>query len=76
MRKVILATPYLLLASLLVACSNKAVYSNIQHNQRLECEKLPPSQYEDCMAESGGSFEAYQQQRDELETHPTPTGSE
>ena len=76
MRKVILAIPYLLMASILVACSNKAVYSNIQHNQRLECEKLPPSQYEDCMAESGGSFAEYQQHRNELDTHPTPTGSE
>ena len=76
MRKGILALPQLLLISLLGACSNEAVYNNIQHNQRLECEKLPPSQYEECMAESGGSFEEYQQHRNEAETHPTPTGSE
>jgi hypothetical protein len=56
----------MLLAHILVAgCSNKAVYDNLQHNQRLRCEQLPLSEYERCMRNTDKSFEEYERERKE-----------
>lgn len=67
LRWLMLVVRYGSLATLLSACSNGAIYSNIQHNQRLECEKQPPSQYEKCMEEANRSYADYKQQREELD---------
>jgi hypothetical protein len=50
---------------LLVACSNKQIYTAVQQNQQLECGKLPQSRYEECMRELEGSYEDYERDRQE-----------
>ena len=54
----------LLLAGLLVACSNQQIYRAVQDNQRLECSKLPQTQFEQCMAELEWDYEDYIRERD------------
>ena len=49
--------------TLAAACSHKAVYDTIQHNNRLDCEKEPPAQYDQCMEETHQSYEEYERQR-------------
>lgn len=56
---------------LLSACSNKAVYDNVKWNNQLECLKLPPAQYDECMERSNKSYEEYESERQEtLEKNP------
>lgn len=50
---------------LVAGCSNKAVYENLQHNQRLHCEQLPISEYERCMRDAEKSYEQYEKERQE-----------
>jgi hypothetical protein len=52
---------------LLVACSNQQIYTAVQQNQQLECSKLPQTRYEECMRELEGSYEEYEQDRQEME---------
>lgn len=49
----------------LTACSNKAVYDNIQLNQRNKCLKEPPALYEECIKRTEKSYEEYQREREE-----------
>lgn len=60
--KALLMLPVLILVA---GCSNKAVYDNLQHNQKLKCEQLPISEYERCMRGTEKSFEEYEQERRE-----------
>jgi len=53
----------LITSSLLMACSNKAIYDNIQLNNRRACEKAPPSQYEECIKLVNKSYEDYEKER-------------
>jgi hypothetical protein len=46
-------------------CSNQAVYDNIQLNNRRECNRVPPSQYEECIERARKSYEAYERARKE-----------
>jgi hypothetical protein len=50
---------------LLVGCSNKAVYDNIQFNSRNECNKVPPSQYEECIDRASKPYDEYKIEREE-----------
>jgi hypothetical protein len=52
-------------AILLSACSEKAVYDNIQLNNRLQCDKLPLSEYDDCMSRASKPYEEYERERQE-----------
>lgn len=49
------------------ACSNRAVYDSVQAHQRLECQKAPVSQQEECMQQVEKSYEQYERERKELE---------
>lgn len=49
----------------LTACSNKAVYNNIQLNQRNKCLKEPPALYDECVKRTEKSYEQYQREREE-----------
>lgn len=51
---------------LLTACSNQQVYNAVQHNQQLECQKLPGTQYEECMRQVSEPYESYEREREEL----------
>jgi hypothetical protein len=48
------------------ACSNQQVYNAVQHNQQLECQKLPGIQYEECMRQVSEPYESYEREREEL----------
>ncbi len=64
----------LIIAAAAVGCSNQQIYDAAQGNHRLECQKLPQGQYEDCMAEISESYEEYTRKRreDELRRNDTP----
>tara|TARA_B100000676_G_C18014049_1_gene808470 strand:- start:749 stop:946 length:198 start_codon:yes stop_codon:yes gene_type:complete len=47
----------------LAACSEKAVYDNLQHNNRLQCDKAPLSEYDACMERASKSYEDYARER-------------
>jgi len=45
------------------ACSNKQMYNALQGREKVECQKLPQSQYEECMEQVSESYESYQSKR-------------
>ena len=47
------------------ACSNKAVYQDLQRNKRNECMQVPQSEYDRCMRNMEQSYEEYELQRQE-----------
>lgn len=51
--------------TLVGGCGNRAIYENIQANNRQDCATLPESQYEACMAAANESFDDYQRARTE-----------
>jgi len=55
----------LILAFFLAGCSNRAVYENIQINNRNVCFKVPQSQYEECIERANKSYEEYERERKE-----------
>lgn len=56
----------LLVCILLAGCSSKAVYDNVQRNNRQECVNVPPAQYEECIQRSSQSYEEYKRDRAEV----------
>ena len=52
--------------SLLIACTNQEVYKAVKENRLQECQKLPPSAYEECTKQYGQSYEEYETERQEL----------
>ena len=52
---------------LIGACSNKAIYDNIQFNNRSDCAKLPTSQYDECIERASKSYDEYERERKEAE---------
>ncbi len=55
----------IIFALFIAGCSNQAAYENIQMNKRNACLALPPSQYDQCMAEASTSFDDYEHTRKE-----------
>jgi len=49
-----------------IGCSNKGIYDNIIHNQRMKCLKEPPSTYAECMAQTNKPYEEYTRERKEI----------
>ena len=47
-----------------VACSNRQAYEALKIKQKNDCQRLPPSEYEECMKRAEQSYEKYKQQRD------------
>jgi hypothetical protein len=48
----------------LLACTQRQVYTAIQQNQQLECQKLPQqSAYEECMKQVSEPYDDYQRDR-------------
>jgi len=50
----------------LPACSNRQVYDAIKKNRQLECQKLPGTQYDECMKQVSEPYDDYKRDRDEL----------
>lgn len=57
---------FVLLLALLSACSNEQLYGAMQGSQRMECAKLPPGQYQSCLADLDTSYKDYEQDRQDL----------
>ena len=55
-----------MLLSSLYGCSNKEVYTAIQNNRQLECQKLPQVQYDECMSEYGQAYDEYEADRNKI----------
>ena len=55
----------LCLSMLIVGCSNKGIYQDLQRNKRNECLQVPPAEYDRCMRSMEQSYEAYERQRQE-----------
>jgi len=53
---------FLIAAFFLTGCSSKAIYENIQINNRNACTKEPPSQYEKCIERANKSYEEYERE--------------
>lgn len=49
----------------MAGCTSRGAYEGVQARNRLECSKLPPSQYEECMKNANKSFEQYKREREE-----------
>jgi len=58
------------------ACSNKAVYQDLQRNKRNECLQVPQSEYDRCMQNMQQSYEEYERQRQQALKDPTETQQE
>ncbi len=50
----------------LAACTDRQLYQAIQNNRQLECQKLPGTQYEECMKQYSQSYESYRRDREAL----------
>lgn len=55
-------------------CSHRAVYENVQINQRTECANEPPSTYFECLERTNKPFDKYQRERKELLEKPEADG--
>lgn len=59
---------------LTAGCSHRAVYENVQINQRNDCANEPPSTYFECLDRANKPFEKYQRERKELLEKPREDG--
>ena len=50
-------------ALLIGACSNQAIYDNIQLNNRQNCGKLSSPQYDECIERTNKSYDEYERER-------------
>ena len=58
---------FIVIVSLLFfGCSNKSIYNNVQLNNRQSCQKLPPSQYDECIKQTEKSYDEYERERNEI----------
>lgn len=53
------------LLSTLAACTHQEMYDTLQHNARMECQKLPSKRdYDLCMQQQEQSFDDYSRERE------------
>lgn len=57
---------FILFTLSLLSCSNKQVYENIQYNKKLECQRVQQSHYENCMEQTGPSYEVYKKEKEKI----------
>ena len=53
--------------SQLQACSSRQVYESAKMRNQVQCQQLPPSQYEECMQQAGETYDDYKDKRDSVE---------
>lgn len=51
---------------ILTGCSNRGSYEGIQASNRIECSKLPTSQYDKCMENVNKPYDEYERERKEV----------
>ncbi|BDX01390.1 MAG: hypothetical protein ACPGRG_14015 [Marinomonas sp.] len=49
--------------TLILGCSNKDVYSNLQRSHAFSCQSLKATQHEECMSQYSDSYEDYTAKR-------------
>ena len=59
----------LLLSLALSACSHQALYETAQRTHQEKCRRLPPAEFDRCMAEFDQSFKDYNKERQEVLNH-------
>lgn len=64
----------LVVGSVATGCSHRAVYENVQINQRNDCANEPPSTYFECLERTNKPFDEYQRERKELLEKPEADG--
>lgn len=47
-------------------CTNRATYDAMKRRNEVECRRLPPSEYEDCMSTLETNFDHYKNQREDV----------
>jgi len=57
----------------LIACTKQAWYQGAQSSQTAHCMKEPVSEYNDCIQQSGESYDEYNKSREALIEENTPT---
>lgn len=65
MKVVMRIGPCLVATLLVMGCSNEQVYDSIQQHQRMECARLPQSQFERCMQDYSTSYRTYKRENKE-----------
>ena len=53
-------------AMLMQGCSSRQVYDGLRERQRIECQQLPKSEYEDCLDRVDMGYEEYRRKRKEI----------
>ncbi|MEH6558685.1 MAG: hypothetical protein V7708_12860 [Oceanicoccus sp.] len=48
------------------ACSNEQIYTAVQQNQQVSCQKEQQPIYEECIEQSSEPYEDYKKSRDDL----------
>jgi len=54
----------ILLVIYMQACSTRQVYDSIQYNERLKCQEVHHSEYDDCIERTSESYDKYKEKRD------------
>lgn len=60
--------PLLIFLIAITGCSNRGAYEGVQTGSRVECSKLPPPQYDECMENANKSYDQYAREREEAIT--------
>ena len=50
----------------LYACTNKQLYDTIQTHNRIQCQKLPVHQQDNCLVNNDVTYEEYQIEKDKI----------
>jgi hypothetical protein len=45
------------------ACTQRAWYEGVKQSHRNECNKAPPSERDECLRNTSGSYDEYQKKR-------------
>lgn len=60
----LLCSTAIVTAIFLASCSNRAVYDALQGSGKLDCQKRPQGQYEECMRDNDQSYDSYEKERE------------
>jgi hypothetical protein len=67
MKKRILISLVLVLAALAAGCTARSYYEGFRQHQEIDCQRLQGMERENCLKQSGMSYDEYQRQ---LKDHP------
>lgn len=50
---------------LLMACSNDQIYRALQNREKVACDSMPQSEYDQCVRNTGKPYKTYESERKE-----------